>query len=129
MNLKDALPESLQEEVRARFGDQDDIQIALAADLSPGGSFGETWLVASAERVMVAPIGDSAPSQEGVSRDDDLFPPEVRTFPTKCFSKVRTEALVGCSRLVADVDSRQEVLLYYSGDLNDRFAEAAWALG
>ncbi len=129
MNLKDALPESLQEEVRARFGDQDDIQIALAADLSPGGSFGETWLVASAEQVMVAPIGDGAPSQEGVSRDDDLFPPEVRTFPTKCFSKVRTEALVGCSRLVADVDGRQEVLLYYSGDLNDRFAEAAWALG
>lgn len=49
MNLKDALPESLQEEVRTRFGDQDDIQIAVAADLSPGGSFGETWLVASAE--------------------------------------------------------------------------------
>ena len=66
MNLKDALPESLQEEVRTRFGDQDDIQIALAADLSPGGSFGETWLVASAEQVMVAPIGDGAPSQEGV---------------------------------------------------------------
>ena len=56
MNLKDPLPEALEEQVHAHFGDEDSIQIALAADLSPRGTFGETWLVASADRVLVAPL-------------------------------------------------------------------------
>ena len=129
MNLKDPLPQWLQEEVRARLGAEDGLHIALAADLSPTGAFGETWLVASAERVMVAPPPDGGSEAEPDHPREHLFPAGVRTFPTRSFDKVRAEALVGCSRLVAEVDGREEVLLYYSGYLVDRFAEVAWALG
>jgi len=140
MNLKDPLPETFPQEARTRLGDEDDIQIAVAADLSPHGAYGETWLVASADEVVVAPLPAGEPSGEDDPPVGEVFDPPagggptlfargVRSFPTKDLEKVRTEALVGCHRLVADVDGRREVLLYYSGDLQDRFAEVAWALG
>jgi len=137
VNLKDPLPQTLQGTVSAHFGDGDNIQIALAGDLSPEGTFGETWLVASTDQVMVAPrpSGDghpdgtlpSAPAPEG--SPNHLFPLGVRTFPTKTLRRVQGEPLIGGFRLVAEVDGRREVLLYYSGYLKERFAEAAWALG
>jgi len=129
MNLKDKLPAALEEEVRAVLGDGDDLQIAVAADLCPHGDYGETWLVASSEKVLVAPLVDGKPEDGTEAPVAKLFPAESRSFPTKHLKNVRTESLVGCSRLVAEVDGRQEVLLYYSGNLTDRFAEVAWALG
>ena len=95
MNLKDPLPETFPQEARTRLGDEDDIQIAVAADLSPHGAYGETWLVASAEQVVVAPVLDGEPSGEddpSAGEGPLLFARGIRSFPTKDLKKVRTEA-------------------------------------
>jgi ATP-binding cassette subfamily B protein len=131
VNLKDPLPPTIQGTVGTHFGDGDNVQIALAGDLSPEGTFGETWLVASTDLVLVAPLADGAGSSAGLQEaaPRELFPTGLRTFPTKTLRHVHGEPLIGGFRLVAEVDGRREVLLYYSGYLKERFAEAAWALG
>ena len=121
MNLKESLPPKIASIILPRIVSANDIQIALPSDIGADGRFGTVWLVATAEKLLVVPERDGSPTIGA------WIPTEPREIPVKEIKSVKSDSLVGSSRLVAELDGRKEVLLYYSGALASKFGEAAWA--
>jgi ATP-binding cassette subfamily B protein len=90
-----------------------DLELALATDVGRDGRFGERWLVATKERLLVfSPDGKAA-----VQPDHDL------TFER--IESVASDNLVGLAALEAKVDGDTVELLRYSNTLTKKFSKAA----
>ena len=70
MILKESLPKSVEHAFRELSGNAE-TQITIASDISDGGQFGERWLVATKEEVMIfSPDGGDALLSKKVALKD-----------------------------------------------------------
>ncbi len=112
MILREELPEHVQRVVEEHTGDAE-IQITMAGDIGGDGRFGELWLVATDDDVMVF-----SPDGEQVSLSKKL--------PLKDISGVQAHALIDSSALEATTSGGELVeLLRYSNVHCAKFAAAA----
>jgi len=125
MDLLKTMPGDVCEAVRSRMDEGEDVVLSLPGDIDAYGEFVPVWLVASSQRLLVVPEADGGKRPEGTA---PWYPAGVREFPVKSVKSAKVEALVGCSRLTADLDGRLEVLLYFTEAHASEFAEAGWAL-
>lgn len=112
MILKESLPESVERAFRKVSKDAE-IQLAMAGDIGDDGRFGEKWLLATADDVIVfSPDGNEALLHE--------------KLPLKDLNGVKTQSLIGSSALEATTSSGNLVeLLRYSNVHSAKFAVAA----
>lgn len=110
MKLIETMPPEIAEKCRHLIGLDERVRISVATDMTMDGSYGERWLVATDERLLV------------LSRDGDH---ETADLPIKEIKSVKAEVLVGGGRLEVHVDGRVSEVLYYSGSLMDKFSETA----
>lgn len=112
MILKETIPESVERAFR-RTSENAEIQISIAADIGDDGRFGEQWLLATDNDVMVfSPNGDEALLRKKLALKD--------------LSEVKTQSLIGGSALEATTSSGGLVgLLQYSNIHSTKFAAAA----
>ena len=105
------LPPAVSAKLQATNGSLDAVQIQVASDMIDAFSYGERWLVVTAERLLVLPP-DSA--------NDTV------DIPISSVSEVSTDDLVGGARLeVKRVEGGAPVRIYYSGAQIPKFAEVA----
>jgi ATP-binding cassette subfamily B protein len=112
MILKETLPESVESAFR-KISEDAEIQVSIAGDIGDDGRFGEQWLLATPDDVMVfSPDGDEALLR--------------KKLPLKDLSGVKTQSLIGSSALEATTSSGGLVeLLRYSNVHSAKFAAAA----
>ena len=112
MILKETPPESVERAFREMSGDAE-IQISIAGDIGDDGRFGEQWLLATGDDVMVfSPNGNEA---------------SLRIkLPLKDLIGVKTQSLIGSSALETTTSSGSLVeLIQYSNVHSTKFAAAA----
>lgn len=92
-------------------------QVCLSAstDITREGTFGQRWLIALDDRVVVM---DPAPHQASV----------LVEVPYREISEVNADALVGGGALIASHDGQKITLLHYSNTLAGRFMRIARTL-
>lgn len=112
MILKEKIPESVERLFRKISGDTE-IQIAIAGDICEDGSFGERWLLTTADDVMVfSPDGDEAILS--------------KKLPLKDISGVKTQSLIGSSTIEATTKGGDIIeFLQYSNIHSAKFAAVA----
>jgi ATP-binding cassette subfamily B protein len=112
MILKETLTESVEKAVDSA-GNGAEIQIAMASDIGQDGGFGEQWLVATEQEVMVfSPDGDEASL--------------TQTLAVQDLQEVKTQSLVGCGALEATTGGGELVeILRYSNAYTVKFSAAA----
>ncbi|MCK5329142.1 MAG: hypothetical protein KAR36_11090, partial [Candidatus Latescibacteria bacterium] len=113
MKLIETMPPEAAETFRRIAGSDANVRISVATDMTMDGRYGEQWLVATDERLLVL-------SHNGI--------PESVTFPLKEIKSVKAEVLVSGGRLEVHTDGRVSEVLYYSGSLLDKFSETAKAI-
>src|SRR5438128_2198666 len=106
-NLSDTLPRSIEEMVGADNGGGP--VVAVAADLTLQGAFGEEWLVVTRDRLLVFPSNGAQPTPRL-----DLPLAELRS--------PATDSLVGGSALVATVNGESLELVRYTNARQQRFS-------
>jgi len=112
MILKETPPESVERAFREMSGDAE-IQISIAGDIGDDGRFGEQWLLATGDDIMVfSPNGNEA---------------SLRIkLPLKDLIGVKTQSLIGSSALETTTSSGSLVeLIQYSNVHSTKFAAAA----
>jgi len=99
--LNESLPAPLEKALGATNGHSDDIIIAVAADLTPQGSFGEEWLVVTKDRLLVYEPDGARPTLRLDLRLADLNSPA-------------TDSLIGGGALQAMVNGETVELVRYT---------------
>ena len=112
MILKETPPECVDRSFRKMSGDAE-IQVSIASDIGDDGRFGEQWLMATEDDVMVfSPNGDEASLR--------------KKLPLKDLISVKTQSLIGSSALETTTSSGDLVeLIQYSNVHSTKFAAAA----
>ncbi len=104
MKLIETMPPEAAETFRRIAGSDANVRISVATDMTMDGRYGEQWLVATDERLLVL-------SHDGV--------PETITFPQKEIKSVKAEVLVSGGRLevvrvVEEILTEQEPIPFES---------------
>ena len=112
MILRETIPETVMRAFR-RMSENTEIQISIASDIGDGGQYGEQWLLATENDVMVfSPNGDEVLLRKKLALKD--------------LSEVKTQSLVGGSALEVTTSSGGLIeLLQYSNIHSTKFAAAA----
>lgn len=112
MILRETPPASVERSLRKVSGNAE-AQITIASDIVDGGQFGEQWLVATADHIMVfSPDGHEASLRKKLSLRD--------------LKEVKTQSLIGSGALEATTCKGELVeIVYYSNVHSGKFAAAA----
>ncbi len=120
MPLIETLPQPLEETLNADNGGEDNLVIAVAADLTLQGTFGEEWLVVTKDRLLVyAP--DGAPNGEQPTPRVDVPLTELKS--------PRADSLIGGGALQATVNDEIVELIRYTNAKQRKFSRVAKYLG
>lgn len=115
MSVIENLPPSVERAIKALGKAAKSIQLATSTDITRDGKFGERWLIALDDRVLVL---DPSPAQASI----------LVEVPFAEISEVNAEALVGGGVLTAVHDGQRITLLHYSNTLSGKFNRTARAL-
>jgi ATP-binding cassette subfamily B protein len=110
LRLLDAVPDPLREKIASACPSGEPELIRVYADMDPGLRFGRQWVVVTDRRVLVVPSSG---------------PDGVVDIPLEAIAGVRTEALVGGSRLDIERTEAPTVSVTYSNSEADKFSEVA----
>jgi ATP-binding cassette subfamily B protein len=114
--LIEPLPKPLEETLGATNGGSEELVIAVAADLTPRGTFGEEWLVVTKDRLLVF-----EPNGERPSARVDL--------PLSALKSPAADGLIGGGALQATVDGEPVELVRYTNARQRTFSRVAKYLG
>ena len=114
MPLIDPLPTQLRTTLGLPPGDDTLLRIALAADLTPEGHFGQSWLILSAGALQV---------YTPPATPDDAWTPQV-TMLLADLTAARTDSLVGGGAVVVVAHQRTVELVRFSNARQHVFAHA-----
>lgn len=113
MPLVEDIPDVVEAELRAReIGSDGQLRIAIHTDIGPDNRFGEQWLVATEERLLV------------LARDNGQV--DVRyDLPMASIQKAAADGMVGSGVLKVVTEGRPRDLLRYSNARGKEFNRAA----
>ena len=114
--LYDPLPPALERALVTLLAADEQALLAVAADMTEEGRYGERWLLLTNQRVLTLTAPNGAPPQPLVA------------LPVRELKDIRTETLVGGGRLVAVHQGQARELLHYSNSLTPKVGEAARGL-
>jgi len=112
MPLIDPLPKPLEETLGATNGGRDGLVIAVAADLTPQGAFGEEWLVVTRDRLLVYAPNGAAPK------------PRL-DLPLTALKSPSADPLIGGDALQATVNGEAVELVRYTNARQRTFSRVA----
>jgi ATP-binding cassette subfamily B protein len=101
MDLVEPIPEDVEKHLRAELHPGELLMMLLAADIAPDGSFGNSWLVLTDERILVL-------HTNGQGR------PDIETVPLQSIQKIQTRNFVGNGVLSVELPDRTVELVRFS---------------
>ncbi|MGQ9684297.1 MAG: ABC transporter ATP-binding protein [Anaerolineae bacterium] len=115
MTLREALPDDIAEILQSGGIGQEQVELAIPADIDEKGQFGQVWLVVAGGQVWV------------FARNGHGAMP-IRSVPLHQIEGTETRALVSNVALEVNVGGRPIPLVRYSNAVAGRFARAAKAI-
>jgi ATP-binding cassette subfamily B protein len=107
------LPAAIHRKLEAAGCSGDQVHIRVAADMADDLTFSQRWLIVTDRRVVIL-------GSDGEAGDAQIRMEEIST--------AKIDGLLGGGRLVIERNERPPVILYFSGSLAPKFAEAASAI-
>jgi ATP-binding cassette subfamily B protein len=101
MDLVEPIPEDVENHLREELHPGELLMMLLAADIAPDGSFGNSWLVLTDERILVL-------HTNGQDR------PDIETVPLQSIQKIHTRNYVGNGVLSVELSDRTVELVRFS---------------
>jgi ATP-binding cassette subfamily B protein len=125
MPLLEPLPPAVRAALGLKDGGTGDLRLALAADLTPDGRFGASWLVVAGDALQVyeAPVAAAAGRNGKNGSTEGRWEPRI-VLDLRALTAARTDSLVGGGALVVTTGDRAIELVRYTNARQRVFGRA-----